>query len=193
MASIFDAFRNVPFLGDTIDELSGKRGMDTAAQGARDAQRQANELAQLQWQRQMQGLQEARGQTQPYLSLYDKIYGTQMAGRPNPVGGAGGGLGMPPPGAAGANHPSPYSGTLRPDGTRNPTERPTQVGFGGSPSTTARPVYAPITRGKPTGAYNGQPAPAQAATQSQPIALGPPSAQQANPLEQYLRSLGAMR
>jgi hypothetical protein len=78
--------------GKQYDNLSGKSGMDTAAQGARDAQKQSNELAALQWQRQMQGLQEARGATQPYLSLYDKIYGTQTAGHV-PQGGMGGPLG----------------------------------------------------------------------------------------------------
>lgn len=71
------------------NELSGAKGLETAAEGARKAQEQANALSDLQWQRQMQGLSEARGQTQPYLALLDKMYGTQMAGHVTPVGGMG--------------------------------------------------------------------------------------------------------
>lgn len=108
-----------PTYGDlatsAVNDISGKKGLETAAQGAREAQAQANALSQLQWQRQMQGLQEARGQTQPYLSLYDKIYGTQMAGHQTPVGGMNPNMMGGPPGAgSGATTPAPYNQSMAP-------------------------------------------------------------------------------
>lgn len=154
MASIFDSFRSVPYLGDTIDEISGKKGLDTAAQGAREAQKQANYLSDLQWQRQMQGLQEARGQTQPYLSLLDKMYGTQMAGHVAPVGGLGvggprgmGGMsGIGEPGGGGG--PGQPVGLLGPDGTRHAPATGGGLAFGLAQyaSQANRP---PIMRGSP--------------------------------------------
>lgn len=91
---IMDFLGKVPIIGDTIKGLTGQPGLETGAAGARAAQEQAKALSELQWQRQMQGLDQARGQTQPYLSLYDKIYGTKTAGQGMP--GPGGG-GMPGP------------------------------------------------------------------------------------------------
>ena len=101
------------FVDDAKDTLSGKKGLDTAAQGAREAQAQAQALSQLQWQRQMAGLQEARGQTQPYLSLYDRIYGTQMAGHQTPVAGMNPNMMGGPPGAGGGS-PPPYNQAMAP-------------------------------------------------------------------------------
>lgn len=171
-----------PTYGDVVDDakdsLSGKKGLATAAEGARQAQEQANALAQLQWQRQMQGLQEARGQTQPYLSLYDKIYGTQMAGHVAPVGGLGGsGGGMP--------GPDPYSGRgARPDGTTGPT-----TPFA-HPGVNSQPAFAPITRGGPPAPGSQQPPPVSTPSQ----VVGAAVTSQANDaLSQYLRSLGAIR
>lgn len=178
MASIFDSLRSVPYVGDTIDSVSGRNGLETAAKGAKEAQAQANQLAQLQWQRQMQGLQEARGQTQPYLSLYDRIYGTQMAGHQTPVGGIAPGFGGPPPGADANGNPSPYSGTLRPDGTRSPTTRAQPTSFGGAAmAATSSPVYAPIMHGSPPPQNPAFPT------------IQAPNQQQTNPLEQLLMRL----
>jgi hypothetical protein len=175
-------------LGETIDELTGKKGLDTAAQGARDAQKQAQELSALQWQRQMAGLQEARGQTQPYLSLYDRIYGTQMAGHQTPVGGMGGSLGGPgSPSFDPTNGMNPYLGLMRPDGTRAPTERAKPTTFGGAVQAAgSSPVYAPIMRGGPSAQQQPQMMPP---AQQSPLAaqLRPPAQQ--NGLEQLLARL----
>jgi hypothetical protein len=123
------------YVKNGFDSLSGKKGMDTAAQGARDAQTQSRELADLQWQRQMQGLQEARGQTQPYLSLYDRIYGTQMAGNMSPVGGGGGGGGGLGAGSGALGPRGDGLSSVAPDGSRHPW--------------VAGGVQAPITQGAP--------------------------------------------
>lgn len=79
MASIFDYARRIPILGDTIDSVSGRDGLKTAAEGAKAAQAQAQALADLQWQRQMEGLQRAQMPLNNYRSLYDRIYGTSTA------------------------------------------------------------------------------------------------------------------
>ena len=50
-------------------------GYSTAAQGAFNAQAQATNLSNLQWQRQMQGLQQATGYTNQMQSLYNSLYG----------------------------------------------------------------------------------------------------------------------
>lgn len=165
---------------EAVNDLSGKKGLETAAQGAREAQAQANALAQLQWQRQMQGLQEARGQTQPYLSLYDKIYGTQMAGKQTPVGGLSiPGGGTPPPGAPQYRPdglPDPYDtwrGVL-PDGTRAPAST--------KPPGERNPTFAPVMVGRPPGAV----------PQSNPSRIPALTQQTNDPLMAYLRSRGAM-
>ena len=186
MPSALDFLQNVPFVGDTLNDISGKNGLETAARGAKEAQAQANALAQLQWQRQMAGLQEARGQTQPYLSLYDRIYGTQMAGHQTPVGGMGPGLGGPgAPGADPSGNPSPYAGLMRPDGTRGPTERVKPTGFGGGAlAATSAPAFAPVMRGTPPGS-------------APPPPTGQPRLPSQNNgtdvITQYLMSLGAIR
>jgi hypothetical protein len=54
--------------------LDPSQGYDTAAAGARDAQKQANALSDLQWQRQMQGLGQAQGYTNQLQSLYNSLY-----------------------------------------------------------------------------------------------------------------------
>ena len=62
--------------------LDPARGYNTAAQGAAAAQQQANALSDLQWQRQMQGLQQATGYTDQLQGLYNSMYspgGGQMA------------------------------------------------------------------------------------------------------------------
>lgn len=160
-------------LEDLYKGLTGQKGLETAAAGARDAQKQANALADLQWQRQMMGLQEARGQTQPYLSLYDKIYGTRMAGNVTPVAGL-----QPPPGSggpggpAGAGTPPPGSGRIAPDPNRGVGAAVYQIGGGRGPGPGgytfpqsqrgfgealynaggSTPAYAPPTTGRPPGA-----------------------------------------
>ena len=76
-------------------QAAGMLGMDpnqpyaTAAQGAKDAQAQANALSQLQWERQMAGLGQAQGFVNNLQSLYNSIY--------SPGGGAPamGGQGIP--------------------------------------------------------------------------------------------------
>ncbi len=95
--------------------LDPSQGYDTAAAGAKQAQQQANQLSDLQWQRQMQGLQQAQGYTNQLQSLYNSIYSPgggqaaaggqtqgmlQSMGGPGGAGGPGGGMGMtlPPPG-----------------------------------------------------------------------------------------------
>lgn len=186
MPSILDSLRRIPLLGDTIDDVSGRTGLETAAQGAKDAQAQANALSRLQWERQMAGLQEARGQTQPYLSLYDKIYGTQMAGRQAPVTGMGAGWSGPmPPGSGppggraarpGQPGPNTYNGPMiyehqgPPDATHAPIMRtgqpaPTSGSGGGVPS----PGFGGA-------AFGGQPPP-----QPRP---------QPDALQQYLMTMG---
>lgn len=190
MASIFDSLRGIPIVGDTIDSISGRDGLETAARGAKEAQAQANALAQLQWMRQMQGLQEARGQTQPYLSLYDKIYGTQMAGHVMPVGGigAGGAGGLAGPGSGPNGNPNPYSGLMRPDGTRGPTERAKPASFGEAVlAAGSKPVYAPITTGHPP-ASGSAPTPSAYA----PPPMATPQNNGNDVLTQYLRSRGAI-
>ena len=186
MPSALDFLQTVPFVGDTLNDISGKNGLETAARGAKEAQAEANALAQLQWQRQMAGLQEARGQTQPYLSLYDRIYGTQMAGHQTPVGGMGGG-GDTRPGMGGvqATDSNAYGGLMRPDGTRGPTERVKPTGFGGGAlAATSAPVFAPVMRGTPPGS-------------APPPPTGQPRVPSQNNgtdvITQYLMSLGAIR
>ncbi len=168
MASILDPLRRVPLVGDTIDEVSGRKGLNEAAQGARDAQEQARALAELQWQRQMQGLQEARGQTQPYLSLYDRIYGTQMAGNVTRVPG------LSPPGQA-TSGPAPSGqaapwptgpneqSAVSPDGTRHPftgggMQAPVMRGRPPAPGYVPPPVSpAPTSNAQPPRALQTQP------------------------------------
>ncbi len=177
-----------------LDSLSGKKGLDEAAQGARDAQTQANALAQLQWERQMAGLNEARGQTQPYLSLYDKIYGTQMAGHQTPVGGMGGlngaggvnGTGVTADGKATGNGPYGNGSTV----FDHPAPSPSGVLSSGRPApratfgeytiadTRSTPTYAPIMR---TSHDATQPSPGSTMT------LRPPTQQET--LDQLLARL----
>lgn len=61
--------------GSGLDVLDPARGYNTAAQGATNAQAQANSLSDLQWQRQMGGLQQAQGYTGQLQDLYNSIYG----------------------------------------------------------------------------------------------------------------------
>ena len=195
--SIGDAF------GGAMDSLSGKRGLDEAAQGARNAQTQANQLAELQWQRQMEGLQRALGMMNPSQSLYDRIYGTNTAQTRNPQAG---GYGMPGAGGGGAagtgtdangkatgkgpygdgtsvfDHPAP-----RPDGTMSsgsPAPRATLGGYTIA-DTQSTPTYAPIMRGGPSSAGIPPQAPPGSA-----MTLRPPI----NPyLAQLQQSLGIRR
>jgi hypothetical protein len=92
--------------GGAMDKLSGKSGLDTAAQGARDAQSQANALSELQWQRQMQGLQQALGMMNPSQSLYDRIYGTNTAQTRNAQ--------AVPPGGVNGPSQAPYNQSMAP-------------------------------------------------------------------------------
>lgn len=88
---------------------------DTAAAGAREAQGQANALSQLQWQRQMQGLQGALGYVNNLQSLYNQIY-SPGGGKPaaggaptqGPSPGAMAALSSPPP----ATPPNNQTGQL---------------------------------------------------------------------------------
>jgi hypothetical protein len=139
-------------LSDGYNAMSGKKGLDTAAAGAREAQAQANALAQLQWQRQMQGLQEARGQTQPYLSLYDKIYGTQTAGRMTPVGGMAPGMDGGPRSAQPDRGASPAATPFRSLGVD--INKPVgsawdMINKGVASVANSQPAQAPIMRGTP--------------------------------------------
>lgn len=78
-------------------------GYDTAAAGAKAAQADAAKLSDLQWQRQMAGLQQAQGYTNQLQQLYNSIYspggGAPAAGglsslAPMAGGGQGGGASM---------------------------------------------------------------------------------------------------
>ena len=62
--------------------INPKSGSDTAAGGMAAGAAEARQLSQLEWQRQMQGLDRAHAALNPYRSLYDSIYGTQTAGPP---------------------------------------------------------------------------------------------------------------
>lgn len=70
-------------IGDGYDslanELSGAKGLETAAAGAERASADAKALSDLQWQRQMEGLQRAVGQMDSSQSLYNRIYGGNTA------------------------------------------------------------------------------------------------------------------
>jgi type II secretory pathway pseudopilin PulG len=66
--------------------LDPSQGYDTAAAGAKQAQQQANALSQLQWQRQMAGLQGALGYVGNLQSLYNSLYGPG-GGQTAPGGG----------------------------------------------------------------------------------------------------------
>jgi hypothetical protein len=67
-----------------FDYLNPARGYDTASGAAKDAQKQANALSSLQWDRQMQGLQHAEGYTNQLQDLYNSLYGG--GGHPAPGG-----------------------------------------------------------------------------------------------------------
>lgn len=84
--------------------LDPSQGYDTAAAGAREAQNQANQLSDLQWQRQMAGLQQAQGYTNQLQALYNSLY--------SPGGGAPAAGGLS---AAAMNAPSPGAGMLLPN------------------------------------------------------------------------------
>ena len=60
--------------------LDPSKGYDTAAAGARQAQQQANALSDLQWQRQMAGLQQAQGAANQFQSLFNSVYGGPQGG-----------------------------------------------------------------------------------------------------------------
>ncbi len=81
-------------------------GYDTAAKGARAAQTDANNLSNLQWQRQMAGLGEAQGYTNQLQGLYNSMY--------SPGGGApaAGGLGSLGAGPSGGGAPAGGAGML---------------------------------------------------------------------------------
>lgn len=53
-----------------------------ASADVKQAAQRAEQFADLQWLRQMQGLQQAQGSTAGYRSLMDQIYGTNMGGQP---------------------------------------------------------------------------------------------------------------
>ncbi len=108
--------------------LDPSQGYDTAAAGAKDAQAQANALSDLQWQRQMGGLQQAQGFTNQLQSLYNSMY--------SPGGGApaAGGMPMQPMGAAGA---APGASMLLPK-----PASPTQPA-GGSPGLSSLKQFSP--------------------------------------------------
>lgn len=97
--------------GSTVgDALKGSildpgRGNETLAAAYAQAQQQAAALSDLQWQRQMQGLQGALGHVGQQQSLWNSVYG-------GPPGGAAPGpnLGSPP-----FTMPAPGGGQLRPD------------------------------------------------------------------------------
>lgn len=69
--------------------MDPSQGFDTAAGGAKEAQGQANQLAGVQWDRQMQGLGMAQGYVGNLQALYNSIYspgGGQVAPGGAPVG-----------------------------------------------------------------------------------------------------------
>ena len=71
-----DAWHNL------INGFDANKGAVTAATGMQEASDQAQQLSQLEWDRQMQGLAQAHADLNPYRSTYDSIYGTQTAGPP---------------------------------------------------------------------------------------------------------------
>lgn len=85
--------------------LDPGRGNETLAAAYAAAQQQAAALSDLQWQRQMQGLQGALGHVGQQQSLWNSVYG-------GPPGGAAPGpnLGSPP-----FTMPAPGGGQIRPD------------------------------------------------------------------------------
>lgn len=73
--------------------LDPRQPYEQAAAGAKDAQAQANALSQLQWQRQMMGLQGAMGFQNNLQQLYNSIY-SPGGGVPAAGGGPAGGPDM---------------------------------------------------------------------------------------------------
>jgi hypothetical protein len=77
--------------GLSLFGLDPGAGYDTAAAGARAAQADANALSNLQWQRQMAGLQQAQGYTNQLQSLYNSLY---SPGGDTPAAGGLGSMGL---------------------------------------------------------------------------------------------------
>ncbi len=119
----------------------GQQPYKTAQAGAQNASGQLQALSQLQWDRQMQGLQQAQAPLNNYRTLYDRIYGTNTANsaasNPQPFGGA------PPAGAA--------SSMMDGSANRTPVQAPIMHG---SPPTgpvirPQGPIFAPPTAPMP--------------------------------------------
>ena len=93
---------------------------NTAAQGAANAQAQANQLSALQWQRQMTGLQGALGYVGGLQSLYNSIY-SPGGGRAAP-GGATVAQPMPAGAALAGNLPTQATNMNQGANLRAPTK-----------------------------------------------------------------------
>jgi hypothetical protein len=111
---MLDFLNGVPGLGAVKQALDPATGYQTAAAGAKAAQAQSNQLSDLQWQRQMQGLQQSQGYNNQLQSLYNSLYtpghGQAAPGGMSTLPSANPGMGMtmasmqppsatPPPGA----------------------------------------------------------------------------------------------
>lgn len=151
------AFFPVPKVLDAVGgglgiNLNPQKPYDDLARVIQDAAGQTRQFSDLQWQRQMEGLNRALGATQNYRNTYDKIYGTNSA-RPQQVDPMAMGLPPPPP-SQGPGPVGPNQG--RPDYFNKM--------FG---SAFSQPNFAPVVRGTSTGAYTG-PAPDGRAIDGQP-------------------------
>lgn len=105
MGNLSDFLNGIPVIGGTINSIvNPSAGYDTAAQGAKNAQAQANQLSALQWNRQMAGLTGALGFTNSLQQLYNSLYG--------PGGGRA---------AAGGNTPMQAQPALQPGGANYAT------------------------------------------------------------------------
>lgn len=97
--------------------LDPSQGADTAAAGARAAQGQANSLSDLQWQRQMGGLQQAQGYAGQLQTLYNSLYGAGN-GMAAPGGGGLQAMQGPAPGASMTLPPSSDAKALQDAGKK---------------------------------------------------------------------------
>ncbi len=116
--------------------LDPSQGYDTAAAGAKQAQQQANQLSDLQWQRQMQGLGQAQGYTNQLQSLYNSMY--------SPGGGQAAAGGMPAGGAMQAMGPQAGADMMMSHGgQQNPNPGPATGGGGVSSNQRALMSFLP--------------------------------------------------
>lgn len=140
---------SLPFnLGD-LGKLVGvdpSKGYEIASQGAAKAQAAANQLSDLQWARQMQGLQLALNAA-GNRPMHDQLYGTRTTpGQATPGGSQLPWMSGGPPGSAagsgGMSGPDP-SGVRRPMPTEGVISAPVGVGTPPPPGYTPPPPQVP--------------------------------------------------